>query len=278
MKLLFARQPLGWFRFSILCLFSVACMVADHHFARLAEFRSGLVTALYPLQYLSYWPLHAFATAKGYLQSHQALAKEYQILQQQQFLQDGRLQRLVAIEAENERLRYLLKSSQSFDFQYQVAEVIQQDPASDKHYLILNQGLNAGIHIGQPVVDADGVVGEVTEVYPFSCKIILITDVSHAIPVENVRNQVRGILHGLGRLREMKLQHTFGQAELEVGDILVTSGLGGNYPYGYPVGEVQAVDQNPGDPFQCFKVKPKAKLDRIRQVLLVSQLPLKSLN
>jgi rod shape-determining protein MreC len=244
-------------------------MILDQHYQHMGPLRSFLATVLTPVQQAIQFPIRVFDNMVDYWKPRHVLISENQSLKHEKFLQDGRLQRLLAIESENARLRGLLKSMPRETLKYGVAEIIQIDPMPNKHYVLLNQGLNTGLSVGQPVIDAEGIVGEITEVYPFSCKVILLTDRTHAIPVENARNQVRGILQGLGNLNEMKLQHVLNSADIQVGDVLITSGLGGHYPYGYPVGEVKEVIQAPGEPFASFLVKPFARLDRIRQVLLV---------
>lgn len=266
---MFAREPLKVARFWALVFLSIAAMVLDHQYQRLGPVRSLLATLVYPVQCLVRWPVTVFTEASDYFQPYQALLKENQALKHQQFLQEGKLQRLLAIESENTRLRSLLRSMPREKEGYLVAEIVQVDPLPDRHCVVLNQGRNRGVFVGQPVIDAEGVVGEVVEVYPFSCRVILLTDSRHAIPVENTRNQVRGIVQGLGNLQEMKLQHILSNPDIQVGDVLMTSGLGGNYAYGYPVGEVKAIEQAPGEPFASFVVKPLAKLESIRQVLLL---------
>ncbi|MEY3182059.1 MAG: rod shape-determining protein MreC [Pseudomonadota bacterium] len=244
-------------------------MILDHQYQHMGHVRSFLATVLTPLQHAIQFPIRSVDRLIEYLKPINVLVSENQALKHEKFLQDGRLQRLLAIESENARLRGLLKSMPRESLKYGVAEIIQIDPTPDKHYVLLNQGLNAGFSVGQPVIDAEGIVGEVVEVYPFSCKVMLLTDRTHAIPVENARNQVRGIVQGLGTLHELKLQHVLNSTDIQVGDVLITSGLGGHYPYGYPVGRVKAVLQVPGEPFASFSIEPFARLDRIREVLLI---------
>lgn len=244
-------------------------MVLDQHYHRLDQVKSWMSTLVYPLQ----WAVHAPSTlsqdVKEYFVSHHHLVQENKRLKQEQFLQNGQLQQLISLQAENTRLRTLLQSSERQKEEHTIAEVLQIDEDPFNHRIVLNKGIDSKVLVGQPIIDEDGVMGEVIEVNPCNSVAILVTDASHAVPVENARNGVRGILLGTGAIDTLSLQHVPTTADIQEGDVLVTSGLGGRYPPGYPVGVINKVEHDPAQTFAVIRVKPKAHLERGRQVLLV---------
>jgi rod shape-determining protein MreC len=179
------------------------------------------------------------------------------------------LQKFEALEAENMRLRALLDSSFKVGDRVQIAELVavEQDPF--RQLVLINRGSSSGLFSGQPVVDAQAVVGQVDQVNPFSATVILISDASHALPVQVNRNGLRTIALGTGLINQLELPHLPNNADIRPGDHLSTSGLGGRFPPGYPVAEVTEVRQEPGQPFATVIARTIAHLDRIREVLLV---------
>lgn len=248
-------------------------MFFDHHYhQQFDKLRSLLSYVVYPLQWAVDRPLRLTHTIKDYAFSKERLISENEALKQEQFLQNGRLQKLLAFETENERLRALLKQSSIHRQETLViAEILQVDADPFSHRILLDKGKNHSVQVGQPIIDAEGVMGEIIEVNGASATALLITDASHAIPVEIARNAVRGILVGTGSYDHLTLQYLPKTAEVTVGDVVVTSGLGGRYPAGYPVGVVTKIIEDPADSFVTVFVAPKARLDRGRQVLLVAR-------
>jgi rod shape-determining protein MreC len=133
----------------------------------------------------------------------------------------------------------------------------------------VNKGSKAGIYVGQPVIDANGLFGQVVEVGLYSCRVLLITDSTHALPVQVNRNGVRSVAEGIGLMHELELRHVAATTDIVEGDVLVSSGLGGRFPSGYPVATVTSVVHNPGQSFSTVKAMPLAQLNRSRHVLLV---------
>lgn len=244
-------------------------MVLDHRYHQLDQVRGYLSQAIYPIQ----WTIDAPFRIKNFIcefaQTHYRLVKENQTIKEQQLMQEGRLQRLFSLEAENKYLRALLQASPKKGDILKGAEIIQVDPDPFNHRIFLNKGKKDGVFIGQPIIDAKGVIGEVIEVFDSNSRALLVTDASHAVPVENLRNGVRGILVGVGALDSLQLQYVPTTADIQVGDILMTSGLGGRFPAGYPVAVVIDVSKDAGESFAVIRAVPKADLDRGRQVLLV---------
>lgn len=203
------------------------------------------------------------------LKSRQTLLSENAQLRDQALSMQRRIQRFASLTAENIRLKELLGSSSSLSDSVLVAEIIGIDPDPYTHEVVLNKGAEDGVFIGMPIVDARGLMGQIISVSEFSCRGLLITDSRHGLSVEVVRNGVRAIALGTGSLSEITLSHLANTTDIEVDDILVSSGLGGRFPQGYPVGVVKSVDRQPGRQFAEVRIQPLANLDRSRHVLLV---------
>lgn len=244
-------------------------MVADHRYYQLEHIRQYLSQSAFPIQWVVDVPFRLYDQGKQYLITHHRLVQENDYLRQQQFLLEGKLQRLLALETENSQLRTLLKASPREGETLRVAEILKVDSDPFTHRIVINKGEEEGVYVGQPIIDAEGIMGEVIEVNPFTSRAILLTDASHAVPVESLRNGVRGIALGTGATDSLQLQHVPITTDLKAGDVLVTSGLGGRFPSGYPVGVITEVTQDTGESFASVKIKPSALLNRGRQVLLI---------
>ena len=181
----------------------------------------------------------------------------------------ARLQRLDALEVENIRLRSLLDSSYELERPVVIAELTAVDLDPFNHLIQINKGLRDSITAGQPVIDANGVIGQVETVSPFTATVRLISDPSHGIPVQVNRNGLRSVAFGTGRTDTLTITSLPNNAGIEVGDLLVTSGLGGRFPAGYPVGEVRSVTIDEGKAFSAIDVEPLGALGRVEEVLLI---------
>ena len=201
--------------------------------------------------------------------SRQNLVSENARLRENQFLLDTRLEKLADLEAENRRLRKLLVSSAKIGERVLVAELLSVDMDPYSRRIVLNKGSRDGVEAGQSLIDSNGVMGQVVHVAPFSSNALLITDPSHALPVQNHRSGLRSLAVGTGPLNQLELAHLPNNADVRIGDVLVTSGLGGRFPAGYPVGRIVNVQRNRGRPFATVTVQPSARLERNREVLLV---------
>lgn len=254
----------------LLVAFSVALMVCDHHQPhRLGSVHAILSSVAYPLQRIVGDSVALWHKAQEYCTTQEALCKENNQLRNTEFLQQVRLQKLMALESENEQLRALLQSSARLGENLLVAEILKVDGDQFSHQLLLNKGLQAGIYVGQPVLDAQGIIGEVIEVFEKTSRVLLLTDASHGIPVQNVRNGVRGIAMGTGRSKTLDLQYVPNTVDIQVGDLLITSGLGGRYPAGYPVGIISQINRDTSDAFASVQIEASSQLDRTRMVLLI---------
>lgn len=244
-------------------------MVLDHRHNHLEFLRSGLSVLLYPVQYLAGLPRLLSESASKAITSRGELESERDQLYDENLQLRARLQKFEALEAENMRLRGLLDSSFKVGDRVLIAELIavEQDPF--RQQVLISKGWTSGLFEGQPVLDANAVVGQVTHINPFSASVLLITDATHALPVQLNRNGLRTIALGTGLINRLELPHLPNNADIKVGDLLITSGLGGGFPPGYPVAEVIEVRREPGQPFASVIAQTTAHLDRIHEVLLV---------
>ncbi|MCZ4339205.1 rod shape-determining protein MreC [Shewanella colwelliana] len=274
MKPIFARGISNQFRLTLAIILSVILLVAND---RLEPVRQSISSLLSPLQYVANipgavldWSAESFAT-------RDMLKKQNKELLRQQLLMSERLQRFEHLRQENDRLRGLLGSPVHMDAKKVVAEVMEVASDPYRHYVVLNHGARSGVFVGQPVVDAHGVVGQVVEISELTCRVLLLSDVTHAIPVRLTRNDVRLMAQGTGELDELELRHVAKSTDIRVGDLLVSSGLGKRFPEGYPVARIMSVNKDDGQSYAQVTAQPLAALDRIRYLLLIwpdeNQLP-----
>lgn len=241
----------------------------DHHSDDLTRFRSHLSVVVYPVQWVADLPSKWMNSTNRYWYSVDKLKGEIKHLRQEQLINLGKLQKLSALEAENHRLRALLQSSDRKNDTLLIAEIMQVDPDPFSQQVLLSKGNDDEVYLGQPIIDENGLVGSIVEISPITSRAMLITDVSHAVPVENTRNGSRAIAVGTGEASRLELQHVPLTADFNEGDLLVTSGLGGKYPPGYPVGKVMKKIYDVGAPFLTIELEPVAKLGKSRQILLI---------
>ncbi|MBI3344709.1 MAG: rod shape-determining protein MreC [Gammaproteobacteria bacterium] len=269
MKPLFVYGPATGLRLFILCAASIILMTLDHRLHLLGEVRAGLSLAVYPLQYIVDLTARAGNWAGENLSSRNALLDQNTGLREQNLLLKGRLQKFAALETENKRLRDLLQSSLQIRERLLVAELLQVDMDPFRHQILLNKGSRDGVKAGQPLLDADGVMGQVLHAGPLTSTAVLITDPSHALPVQINRNGLRALAVGTGSFNRLDIPYITKNADVRVGDLLVTSGLGGRFPPSYPVATIVAVENQPGLSFARVSAVPAAHIERSREVLLV---------
>ncbi len=230
--------------------------------------RSYMNLIVLPIQYAVNTPIKMASWLVTSLSTEHSLLSENARLRAHEFLLQSRLQKLLALEKENVELRELLQSSSHVGGKVVVAELLAVDLNPNLELLIINKGLKDGIYVGQPVLDAYGVIGQVVNLGPLTSRVLLLTDTRSAIPVQNYRNGVRAVAIGQGSDGRLALVNVSKTTDIREGDLLVTSGFGQRYPVGYPVGKVVQISNIPGADFVKVSLKPLAHLDRTQQVLL----------
>lgn len=266
MKVMFGRGLSINLRLFVAFILSVLLIVNND---RLAPGRYYLATFLSPLQYLASSPLELMDWVADNFKSRQTLQQENQQLKQRELTQAEALLRFDHLQQENQRLRALLGSPVSDTSRKMIARVQAVDTNPFSLQVVINKGKVDGVYEGQPVIDEYGVVGQVRYVGHSTSRILLIADSSHAIPVRNQRNDVRLVAVGKGDVHQLELQYVTKSADVKIGDLLVTSGLGGRFPEGYPVARVVHYLRDDQQVYAQVKVAPVAALDRVRYVLLV---------
>jgi len=267
LPLLSRRFPMG-LRLLLVAVVSIALMMFDSSHNAMAPIRSSLSVAMQPLQVLVEAPADALAYLRRFSNRGQLIARN-DALSRKVLLLQARLQRLSALEAENERIRALLESSQDRRQEVLIAGILSASANPYQHYITLDKGSLDGVYSGQVLVDANGIMGQILSVTPTNSRAILITDANHAIPVEINRTGLRTIAEGTGKSGQLHLPFLPKSADIQEDDLLVSSGLGGRYPSGYPVATVSEVAHPPGSEFLAVTATPTARLNHGEEVLLV---------
>jgi len=250
-------------------LASLILLVFDQKSPSINSLRNTLSFLVDPLKYLVDLPSVMIDQSRESINSYQSLKKENQQLREDQLAHQARLLKFSALENENIRLRALLENSFKLGEQVLVAELLSVNMAPYEHIVVVNKGTRFGVHPQQPVLDANGVVGQVFRALPMTSEIMLITDPNHAIPVQVNRNGLLTIAVGSGQTNRLILPFLPSNADIRQGDLLITSGLGGNFPHGYPVAIVDDFTSQPNKAFATITATPKALLDRNRELMIV---------
>ncbi len=241
---------------------------------RLLEPLRGIVaSAATPLVFLAEIPYLLTMEVEDVVASQASLVQKNAELERRVLELSQVSQQFLALKLENERLRELLGSRARLPAEVLVAELVGVVPAPNTHQVIIDKGRDSRVQVGQAVIDAEGLFGQVVEVDAFTSRVLLITDADHAVPVQVNRNGVRSIAGGTGEMERLQLEQVSVTADIREGDLLETSGLGGRFPRGYPVGYVETVLIEPTAPFAAVTVRPLAALDRSRHVLVVFSRP-----
>jgi len=248
---------------------SISFIVVDARFNQLDPLRNVLNTALMPIQWLSDSPSELVDGIDRLFTRRESLEDELEMMRARMLVLERKSQKLASVSAELNRLRELLKASRVVDEGVVVAELLAVSPDPDNQYILINKGIDDGVYLGQAVLDAQGLMGQVIEANQFTSRVLLISDNRHAVPVQVNRNGVRAIAYGIGSLSHLELANVPDTADIKVGDLLVSSGLGGRFPRGYPVASVNVIEHDPGQPFARVQVVPQAQLNRSRLLLLV---------
>jgi rod shape-determining protein MreC len=245
-------------------------MFADSRFGYMSQARYYASYSVTPIHYLSELPQALSQQVSDALKSRDELLEENRLLQEQLLMQQYQIQKIDHLSAENNRLNELLNASAIVDDIVVRAQLVSESSDPFSKQVLINKGSIHGVYDGQPVLDASGLFGQVVSIEPYYSWVQLITDPQHSTPVQINRNGIRAVVSGTqGSLHEMTMNNMTGNADIEVGDMLVTSGLGQRFPAGYRVGVITNIIRDPGQPFAQVTVTPTAQLDRSRNLLLV---------
>ncbi|WP_344808505.1 rod shape-determining protein MreC [Allohahella marinimesophila] len=270
---MFARGPLLGFRILLVGVLSLAIGVADLKLDWLDSLKESMSVLLVPVQWSVQLPGRIGDFGESITESRSSLLEKNASLENRLRILQVKALKTASLTAEVNRLRALLNASAFVDESVLVAEIIGINPDPYMHEVMINKGSNDGVFEGQPLLDSMGLMGQVTAVTPYSARVLLIADSAHAIPIEVNRNGSRGILVGTGVLDRLELVNIPDTTDIKVGDMLVSSGLGGRFPKGYPVARVESVTHDPGLPFAQIYARPLAELNRSKHVLLVFKRP-----
>ena len=264
-----ARIPALGVRVLALMALSLLLMMLDHRQHHLDTVRRVIGAAVYPIQVIVDSPFRLWAWLAESTADRNELQLEVGRLQAERLLTRARLQQLTALRAENDRLRDLLEARTQIRDEIRVAEIMAVDANPYRHNIVIDIGSSDGVYDGQAIIDADGVIGQVLKTGLATSQAILISDPSHALPVEVNRNGLRTIANGTGEFDRLDLPFLPNNADIRVGDLLVTSGLGGAFPAGYPVAVVSSVNRIPQAPFADVTAVPSSALDQVREIMLI---------
>ena len=248
---------------------SIILMVSDNQRQQTSAVRVFLATLISPLEYLVSIPAGFLDWADTSMTSRSELMLEIKELRAEQVILKVQAQTMISLEAENANLRHLLGSLQREKGRRRIAEIMSVDSDPSKHLVTINKGSKDGVYVGQPILDALGVLGQVISTSSLTSKALLITDHTHAIPVKILRNGIRAIAKGTGYPNQLLLEQIPHTADIIQGDVLVTSGLGMRFPVGFPVATIKAVNDDPGQAFASASATTTADLLRTGLVVLL---------
>ena len=269
-KPLFTLGPSVSTKLAILVIISIGMMTIDHHFNHLRTLRSTIGTAMYPIEYLAGLPIKIYSWGVESFSERNKLLSDNASLRAEQIRLELQLQKLTTLEQENERLRELLSSAKYFEKErLLIAELLSVDLDPFRQRIVLNKGTRDGVYEGQPLLGAKGIIGQVDKVGAFNSVAILISDPNHALLGVVARSGQRSLVVGTGSIDKLELLHVTNTADINIGDLIITSGLDDRYPTDYPVAEVTSIQQIAGEAFSKVEAKPLVDLNTIREILLI---------
>lgn len=266
---LFAGNAAGTLRLVFYLALAMVLMVLDHRNGWLWQVRNTASMVVEPVYRLAGLPGNGIRALTIAFADRKLLTEQNQRLREDLLLANARLNRMASVAEQNERLKGLLDTQHSLDLNVQLARVVGVDLGTYQQRLVVNLGARDGVHIGQPVIDAHGVMGQVVQVLPTTAVVMLVTDPSHAIPVVDERSGLRTVAYGARDGDGIVLPNIPLAADVRVGDRLLTSGLGGRFPPGFPVGSIVGVGLGDSGMFRMAEVRPAADVDRSDDVLLL---------
>ncbi|WP_457809468.1 rod shape-determining protein MreC [Kushneria sp. EE4] len=269
MKPLFSHGPIPGYRMILCVILASFLMFADQRMSWMEDVRAQVSTVVAPVQWIVSLPARGLSLASLALSDQTRLVNENRQLRERLLTLSQRVQRMASLSEENTRLRELLKATPRQEIPWITAGLLTLDNDPFLQQMIIDRGQQSGVYSGQPVVDSAGLVGQIISVSRYSSRVLLITDASHSVPVQINRNGLRFIARGAGQSSRLMLDNVPNNTDIREGDLLVTSGLTGRFPEGYPVARVNRIVRNAGTPFASVEVLPIARLDRSRNFLLL---------
>ncbi len=270
---LFAEGAVSTLRLIVYLTLAMIIMVVDHRAGHLESLRNFASRIIEPAYRVAAFPAEAARAGRLAIATQQHLADENRELREALLLAQVRLNRMAALSEQNERLKALLDVGNDLGLAVRLARLIDIDLDPFRHRVVLDAGADQGVSVGQPLLDATGIMGQIVEALPNTSVALLISDPTHAIPVTVERTGLRTVAYGTGAIDRLQLPNIPISADVKVGDRLVTSGLGGRFPAGFPVGEVREISNDESGMFAAAMARPAAALDRSGDVLLLQDLP-----
>ena len=265
------RHRYSAYRLVFTLIFSFAIMYLDFNGKYLNTLRSYLSAAVYPVHVLVNTPKNLFSAISGNINKQEKLDLINQDIKKENIILKSKIQQIYKLESENKRLRALLDSKPEHQNELIFAEIVSINNDVNKHRIMINKGSRENVYSGDVVSDSKGIIGQIIRDHIFGSEVLLITDPEHAIPIEVARNGLRSIAIGVGNYDHIVLNYLPISADINKGDVLITSGLGGKYPEGYPVATVESIANLTGEPFLEIEAKPFAELQNINEVWVIKQ-------
>lgn len=263
------RVPSNLTRLVLFVTLSLLLMVLDRQGQHLEKIRAGLAILAYPIQAVAALPAHIGTSVSGLFTDEQTLKKNNKALRNERMMLLAKLQQFEALKEENNRLRRMLGSAVRVADRALAADLLEVSLEPFTRRIVIARGAKDGVKIGQPIIDSHGIMGQVTQVTATNSRATLITDPGHAIPVLVNRSGLRAIVFGTGGQDSLKVPYLTASADIREGDLLVSSGMGGTFPPGYPVARVTKIVNDPNEAFLTITAKPSARLNHSKQVLLI---------
>jgi rod shape-determining protein MreC len=251
------------------CLLALGLIIFDKRYDHLGKIRRALSFVAYPVQLAVTSPFEGWHWFRESVSTRDTLRADKATLEAELRVAQFRLQRYEALEAESQRLRALRENTAGVADRFIVGDIMDVDLDAFRERVLVDKGASQGVFVGQAVLDSGGVFGQVARIEQYTSEVILISDPAHAIPVQINRTGLRTVAVGTGDTSHLKLPYLPTSADVQVGDLLVTSGLGGGFPVGYPVGTVERVRRDPSQSLAEVEVRPAAALDRSRELMFV---------
>ena len=257
------------YRLIFMIVLSSVLMYQDYQGTYTIKLRSYLSASLYPIQYLINLPNNLQKSFYANFLNREEIISQNQRLKEENLNLKSQMQQIYRLESENKRLYKLINSKPKTENTYLFADIVSTSKILNKHQILINRGSRNGIKLGSSIVNADGIVGHVIRDQIFASEVLLISDLEHAIPVEIVRTGLRSIAIGTGEFNKLRINTLPTNSNLQKDDIIITSGLGGRYPEGFPVGTITEISREVGSPFLEVEVLPFANLKTINEVWVI---------